>query len=232
MAQLTLSKRLEMVASFVPEQSRLADIGSDHAYLPIALMQRDKVNFALAGEVAKGPLEHTKEDIEASGYKGRILSRYGDGLEVIQDKDQITAITICGMGGLLISSILERGLEADKIKEEMTLILQPNNHVFELRQWLQAHHFMIKTEGIVKDAGKFYEAMVVQKGENQPPFTQEEYRFGRFVEDYDPETFNEKWMSLLLKAKKILKGLEKSQNKDQYDSWKSYVHQIQKRLEK
>jgi tRNA (adenine22-N1)-methyltransferase len=83
-----LSVRLETVAGFVPKNARLADIGSDHAYLPCVLAARDVVSYALAGEVVKGPFESAAEQIRTSGVGDRVSARLGDGMDVIEPTDR------------------------------------------------------------------------------------------------------------------------------------------------
>ena len=79
--------------------ARLADIGSDHAYLPVALMLKGKIEFAVAGEVVKGPFESAKRQVMKNGLSERIEVRLANGLDAIERQDQINAITIAGMGG-------------------------------------------------------------------------------------------------------------------------------------
>ena len=94
-----LSKRLEEVASFVPDGARLADIGSDHAYLPAYLALNGKIAFAVAGEVVKGPFENAQHEIKKEGLEAKVKARLANGLAAIEANDQIDTVTICGMGG-------------------------------------------------------------------------------------------------------------------------------------
>lgn len=109
MNHLELSKRLEKVGEFVPEAARLADIGSDHAYLPVALMLKGKITFAVAGEVVQGPFDSAQKQVRKNGLEEKIIVRLADGLAAIKPEDQINAVTIAGMGGSLIKDILEAG---------------------------------------------------------------------------------------------------------------------------
>src|SRR5690606_28479720 len=102
-----LSKRLETVASFVPTGAIVADIGSDHAYLPCYLVHQNIVNKAVAGEVVKGPYESALRQVKLEGLEDKVIVRLADGLQAIEDNDQVDTITIAGMGGPLIVSILE-----------------------------------------------------------------------------------------------------------------------------
>ncbi|MCT1226061.1 tRNA (adenine-N(1))-methyltransferase [Lactococcus lactis] len=160
MNEIKLSKRLKAVADYVDNGARLADIGSDHAYLPTYLMQKALINFAVAGEVVKGPFEIAKNHVSEAYLSDRIQVRLANGLGAIENTDKIDTIVIAGMGGILISEILEAGKE--KLSHVKRLILQPNNHEESLRQWLVNHQFVIKNEEILLEAGKFYEIIVAE----------------------------------------------------------------------
>src|SRR3989338_8632296 len=95
----TLSMRLERVAAHVPAGARLADIGSDHGYLPVALMSRGAIATAVAGEVALTPFHAAERSVRESGLSQLISVRLADGLAAIEPGDAITAISLCGMGG-------------------------------------------------------------------------------------------------------------------------------------
>ena len=99
MNQQTLSMRLERVAAHVPLGARLADIGSDHAYLPVALLRRGLITAAVAGEVALTPFHAAQRTVNDNDLQGQISVRLADGLAAIRPDDGISAITLCGMGG-------------------------------------------------------------------------------------------------------------------------------------
>jgi len=93
-----ISKRLELVASFVPQGAVLLDVGSDHAYLPIDLVERGRIEGAIAGEVVDGPYQSALKNVEAHGLKEKIQVRLANGLAAFEEEDQVSAITIAGMG--------------------------------------------------------------------------------------------------------------------------------------
>ena len=184
-----ISKRLELVASFVPQGAILLDVGSDHAYLPIELVEKGQIKGAIAGEVVEGPYQSAVKNVEAHGLKEKIQVRLANGLAAFEEADQVSVITIAGMGGRLIARILEEGL--DKLANVERLILQPNNREDDLRIWLQDNGFQIVAESILEEAGKFYEILVVETG--QMKLSASDVRFGPFLSKEVSPVFVQKW---------------------------------------
>ncbi|EID31660.1 PF04816 family protein [Streptococcus mitis SK579] len=184
-----ISKRLELVASFVPQGAILLDVGSDHAYLPIDLVERGQIESAIAGEVVEGPYQSAVKNVEAHGLKEKIQVRLANGLAAFEETDQVSVITIAGMGGRLIARILEEGLY--KLANVERLILQPNNREDDLRIWLQENGFQIVAESILEEAGKFYEILVVEAG--QMKLLASDVRFGPFLSKEVNPVFVQKW---------------------------------------
>ncbi|MCR8631410.1 tRNA (adenine(22)-N(1))-methyltransferase [Paenibacillus radicis (ex Xue et al. 2023)] len=153
---LRLSKRLEMIAKQVPEGSRMADIGSDHALLPSYLAERGKISKAVAGEVNLGPYQAAAKQVRDAVLGSLIDVRLGDGLAVIQP-GEVDVITIAGMGGALIAAILEAG--QDKLAGVSMLILQPNVGESFVRTWLLEHSWVLIREQILEEDGKIYEIL-------------------------------------------------------------------------
>ena len=195
-----ISKRLELVASFVPQGAILLDVGSDHAYLPIDLVERGKIKSAIAGEVVEGPYQSAVKNVEAHGLKEKIQVRLANGLAAFEEEDQVSIITIAGMGGRLIATILEEGL--DKLVNVERLILQPNNREDDLRIWLQEHGFQIVAESILEEAGKFYEILVVEAG--QMKLSASDLRFGPFLSKEISPVFVQKWQKEVAKLEVAL----------------------------
>lgn len=184
-----ISKRLELVAFFVSQGAILLDVGSDHAYLPIELVERGQIKSAIAGEVVEGPYQSAVKNVEAHGLKEKIQVRLANGLAAFEETDQVSVITIAGMGGRLIARILEEGL--GKLANVERLILQPNNREDDLRIWLQNHGFQIVAESILEEAGKFYEILVVEAG--QMKLSASDIRFGPFLSREISPVFVQKW---------------------------------------
>lgn len=152
-----LSKRLQMIADRVPEGSKVADIGSDHALLPTYLAQQGIIVFAVAGEVNPGPFEAATRQVLESGLSKKISVRSGDGLAVIEP-GEVNVITIAGMGGSLMASILEAGKQ--KLSGVTHLILQPNVGEDQVRKWLLAEGWNLDAEAILEEDGKIYEILM------------------------------------------------------------------------
>lgn len=201
-----LSQRLQTVAELVESGARVADIGSDHAYLPVALVRAGKINFAVAGEVVTGPFESAQRQVAKFGLQDQIAVRFGDGLAVIEPADQIDTITICGMGGVLIRDILQRG----NLTGQEKLILQPNVAEYQLRQWLVARGYTLTAERIIREHHKTYEVIVAEKIPVQPEYSAKELYFGPHLLQARDPIFIKKWQHQLTKQAVILASLEKS----------------------
>ena len=195
-----ISKRLELVASFVPQGAILLDVGSDHAYLPIELVERGQIEGAIAGEVVVGPYQSAVKNVESHGLKEKIQVRLANGLAAFEESDQVSVITIAGMGGRLIATILEEGL--DKLGSVKRLILQPNNREDDLRLWIQEHGFQIVAESILEEAGKFYEILVVEAG--QMKLSASDLRFGPILSKEVSPVFVQKWQKEASKLESAL----------------------------
>lgn len=188
-----LSKRLATVADYVPQGARLADVGSDHAYLPLFLVEQDRIEFAVAGEVVQGPYQSALQNVEQAGQSDKISVRLANGLAAVEQADQISTVTIAGMGGRLIADILEAG--KDKLVSVERLILQPNNREDDVRRWLVAHDFQLVTEEILEENDKIYEILVAEKGKSD--LTADQLRFGPYLLEDQSATFQKKWLKEL-----------------------------------
>lgn len=158
---MKLSKRLETIASFVHKGSIIADIGTDHGYIPIRLVQDQTVPRAYAMDVRKGPLERASAHVRECGLEEKITLRLSDGLEKLQPGEADTVI-IAGMGGELICRILEAGSHVrDSVSD---WILSPQSELGSVRRYLEQAGFSIVRETMVKEDGKYYTVMEARKG--------------------------------------------------------------------
>ena len=151
--QIGLSERLKLVASFVEPGAVVADVGTDHGYVPIWLVQEGVAVGGIAMDVKPGPLERAAAHIVACGLTDRIQTRLGDGLSALSD-GEVDTVIIAGMGGPLITRILTDGLEtARKMKR---LILSPQSEIWIVREFLDRQGFIIEDEGMTEEDGKYY----------------------------------------------------------------------------
>lgn len=197
-----LSKRLAMVASFVPQGARLADIGSDHAYLPAALVLAGKIQTAVAGEVVAGPYQNMENEIQQNGLAGQITPRLADGLDAIHPEERIDTVVIAGMGGTLITDILDRGQA--HLTGVQRLILQPNVGEPRLRAWLQAHRYQIMAERLVDEDGHIYEIIVAEPSPVPFRYSDYERQFGPLLLEKKGPVFAQKWQDYLQRQTAVL----------------------------
>ena len=148
-----LSPRLKEAAALVRKVDTIADIGTDHAYLPIYLIEHGICRKVIASDLRKGPLENARANVEAAGLSERIELRLSDGLTNYRP-DEAQDIVITGMGGILITEILDK---APWLKRgDKHLVLQPMTHAEVLRAYLMANGYRILRESVCEDDGKLY----------------------------------------------------------------------------
>ncbi|RMV78456.1 hypothetical protein ALP05_01567 [Pseudomonas caricapapayae] len=203
-----LSMRLERVATYVPHGARLADIGSDHGYLPVALLNRGVIASAVAGEVALTPFCAAERTVRENDLEDQISVRLADGLAAIKVEDAITAISLCGMGGETIRDILEAGKA--RLSGQERLILQPNGGEQPLRLWLMEHDYRIVSEEVLRENRFDYE-IIVAEHTGPVEYTAEELYFGPLQMQARSPAFLLKWQRLSGKKQKTLSNFERAQ---------------------
>lgn len=211
-SRMRMNLRLRTLAQMVDQGARVADIGTDHAYLPIQLVKDGKVDYAIASDVAAGPLENAEKDIIAAGLKNKIETRLGSGLETISAKDRIDTVVIAGMGGKLMTNILNEAWSRNF--HFATLILEPNVGEPGVREWLSAHKYQIINEKIITEAGHIYELIKAQELENTISLTDRQIFFGPEILKEKNQVFYQKWRDQLAYHQRLLTNLNKAQEKD------------------
>lgn len=168
-----LDVRLQAVADYVPWNTKLADIGTDHASLPVHLVQKGTVSFAIAADVNKGPLEHAAKAVEEAELETQITLRLSNGLDEIKEAEA-DSIVMAGMGGILISQLIEK---APWLKNhEKTLILQPMTDAPLLREFLSTEGYEIIAEkGVVHKTHAYTVMKAVYNGKPFAPTLWETY---------------------------------------------------------
>lgn len=150
---INISERLKCVAGLVNKGARVADIGTDHAYLPIYLVQNEISNKVYACDVRKEPLRRAKLHIDEYGLSDKITTQLCDGLKGI-NKGDVDTVTICGMGGKLMKNILKAGI--DKLGNNTQLVLSAQSELRDFRKYLLETGIDIKSEHMLLEDGKYY----------------------------------------------------------------------------
>ena len=156
-----LTPRLALIASLVQDGATVADIGTDHAYIPIYLVNSGIAKHAVASDKSIGPLKIAEENIKLYGCEDKILVLQSDGLAAYA-AGAVDTIIIAGMGGLLIAEILEGNKYVAKSAKR--LILQPMTAGTELREYLVANGYIITDEKVAREKNKFYYCLCVENG--------------------------------------------------------------------
>jgi len=225
-----LSKRLETVASFVPTGAIVADIGSDHAYLPCYLVHKGIAARAVAGEVVKGPYESAVKQVRTEGLTDKITVRMADGLAAVEEADEITAVTIAGMGGPLIVSILEK--HPQDLKSVTRLILQPNIHAKAIREWAMENGWAIQDEVILEEDGKIYEVLVLQRGEMK--LNEAQTLLGPKLMETKVPVFIEKWSREIANWQRVQQAISEAEktpdNQEKYEQLTHYIKMVQEAI--
>lgn len=176
-APVELSERLKAVAGLVTEGASVADIGTDHGYIPIWLAETGRCTRIIASDVNRGPADRAAEHIRACGLADRIEVRCADGLKGLCPGEAETVI-LAGMGGPLMIRILEESPEiVEKVRE---FILQPQSEIGKVRAYLNRRGFRVIAEELVEEAGKYYPMMKAVHGE-ESAYLPEELLYGRIL---------------------------------------------------
>lgn len=172
---MMIDERLQYVSNYIIGD-KMVDIGSDHAYLPIYSIQNNIVKSAICGEVVEGPYHSTLKNIDVYRMTDKIEARLGDGLKVLSTEDTVDTITICGMGGPLIASIIKEGF--DNVSGHPRLVLQANNYTHPIRKTVTDLDYKITHEKVLKIGKRYYEVIVFDYDGEKVDLTEKELTFG------------------------------------------------------
>ena len=175
---MELSNRLQAVADLLDYHESIADIGCDHGFVSIYLIESKKASKVLAMDVNKGPLDRAKEHVEEKRLSTYIETRLSDGAKAIRfvpDEDgslklEVEAALIAGMGGRLTIQIIKDSL--DKFKSMEEFVLQPQSEISKVRQFVREIGYHIEKENMILEDGKFYPMMKVVRGEANVTYTE------------------------------------------------------------
>ena len=224
---MELSTRLKAVADFVTAGYKLADIGTDHAYIPIALMEQNLIPGAIAMDINEGPLQRAGEHIAENRMEKKIEIRLSNGFSALK-KGEAESAVIAGMGGGLMIRILTEGERIAKSLKEC--ILQPHAEIEKVRKFLLEEGYDILDENMVKDDGKYYTILKVcplkktsdkeaesgeeiKSGKRTEMWSEPELKYGRFLLQNRNPVLREYLQREILIREQILAGLDGKENR-------------------
>ena len=181
---MRIPDRLKKIAEFIDKDSVVLDIGCDHAYLSIYLIESSLSIKCYAVDNKKGPLLNAKLNVKKAGLENKVFLYLSDGVEGFNETDY-THIVMSGLGGELISSILEN----PKINKDATLVLSPHNNAYELRKTLSSLSYEIVDEDIIYSNKKYYPIIKAKKSSDLASYSYEELFFGPILLKNKPELF-------------------------------------------
>lgn len=204
---MKLDNRLMAIADLVRKDKIFADIGTDHAYLPVYLVEKGIIKKAIAADLRVGPLDNAKDAVVSYGYTEQIELRLSDGLDNFKE-NEVEEIAVAGMGGLLISEFINR---TEWLKNEnIHLILQPMTHIEELRKTLFDNGFIIDKEVVAKDGDKLYIILSVYYYERQTAYTDLDLIVGKLP--YNNDTLSKEYLTKI--HNKYMKKIDALKNAD------------------
>lgn len=210
MKDINISPRLLSAADFVRQDAILADIGTDHAYLPLFLLRAGRIARAVCSDIHEGPLASARANAEAAGLSDRVELVLTDGAAALSGRG-VTDYAICGMGGELIADIIDRAPEMRSA--DVRLILQPMTRRGELVRYLLANGFSILRESYSHDAGKYYVTLLVGYTGEPVAVDPLEAEFGRCATPCEEKAARLGYLKTRLASyRKRAQGIEKSKS--------------------
>ncbi len=181
---LELKGRLKLIADKVPVCSVVADIGTDHAYIPVYLIQQEKCCYAIASDVKPGPIQVANRNISKYKLSDKIETRMGSGLETLKE-NEADAVIIAGMGGTLLAELLDA--HPEKVSGNTLLVLQPMNDLHVVRKWLYDNRFEIRDEELIAEGNKIYCVLTASYNGKYKEYNDFELHVGELlIEKRDP----------------------------------------------
>ncbi len=175
---MELKGRLKLIADKVPVCSVVADIGTDHAYIPVYLIQQKKCQHAIASDVKPGPVKVANRNISKYKLNDKIETRMGSGLETLKANEADTVI-IAGMGGTLLAELLDA--HPEKVSGNTILVLQPMNDLHVVRKWLYDNRFEIYDEELTAEGNKIYCVLSARYSGKNKEYTEFQLHVGELL---------------------------------------------------
>ena len=216
--KIELSKRMTAIAEMVPRCGVVADVGCDHGFVSIYLVQNNVARKVIAMDVNKGPLERAREHVEERCLQGYIELRLSDGLDEITQKDQVDAVVIAGMGGVLMVRILQDALIGRGLKIPQ-LILQPQSDPALLRSFLRKQDYTIVEEKMVCEDAKYYQ--MLRAVYNGVPMDEADYKsvysdaFGPLLMQEKNPVLRQYLQKEIVKFENIIKTMQEKRSDDE-----------------
>ena len=176
-----LTERLEVVKKLVENSYITLDVGTDHGYVPISLINEGRAKKVIAADINKGPLNNAEKNIRLNGLLDKIELRLGGGLAPVEEGEADTLI-IAGMGGILISEIFKESKQ--KALKFKNIILQPMNSQYEIRSYLILNGFSITKEKLARENDKIYNILKVEV-KKEEPYVKELYYYAGNPKNFD-----------------------------------------------
>lgn len=205
-----MSNRLEQIAALVPEGRGVADVGTDHGYVPVLLLRRGYAGAVVATDINSGPLQSAKASAAEAGFSDRIRFVLCDGLSGVEPA-AVDSIVVAGMGGDTATGILDRDYWC--AAPEYTLILQPMSHQNVLRYWLIHNEFTITRELLVRDSGALYQIFTAVYG-TAPHYSDAELFTGKYEQISADPLFGEYLDGLIAKFAAAVRGMARGRTGD------------------
>lgn len=208
---MKINDRLKKIGDLVEANSFCLDVGCDHAFLDIYLVQRGENIKAIASDVKEGPLNHARENINKYHLEDKIECRLGNGLDTYSD--YVDTIIISGLGGRSMIGIFKSHLEV--LKKVNTIILSSNNYQEDVKRFLCKHHFYLSNEELVKEGKFIYQILVFSRGKRR--YSRREYFFGPVLLEKKGKLFDEYYKRELVSREILIKVLPKNYR------WKKFL---------
>ncbi|MCR5196894.1 MAG: class I SAM-dependent methyltransferase [Pseudobutyrivibrio sp.] len=184
---IKLSPRLQIVYDMIPHCQTVADVGTDHGYLPIALLENKVASRAIAMDINAGPLDRAKDNIKAAGFESQVDLRLSNGLEKLSP-GEAEVISICGMGGTLIGKIFQAGEPVAKSAD--CIVIEPQSDYYSLRRLLMEMGFKIIDENLTCEENKIYPIIKLKYEADESKrdaYTDEQLEYGPKIIERAPE---------------------------------------------
>ncbi len=221
-----MSKRLDKIASYVEDGIGVADVGTDHGYIPVMLRRRGYDGNVIGTDINEGPLNKARRSLLEAGFEDSVTLKLCDGLDGV-DPQSVNTVIVAGMGGDTITGILDRAEWC--AREDVRLILQPVTKAEILRYWLVNNEFCITEEALVKDNGTIYQIICAKPGQSEK-YSDAELFTGKFERIKDEDSFSEHIAIHVKRFRSAVSSLEKTE-RNGLEAWIDILKNILLELE-